>query len=134
MPAATWASRPAFKTDHGRVDPEDPQKGRFGGKAEAKGRKLSATVGPSPDIDGWFVIDIKVTSTSGRPLRGKVDLWVHDSFPQEHYWSRVRNGEARFTFSAYGAFTIGATCDGGRTALELDLSTIPKAPREFREN
>ena len=129
----TWASRPEFQERRGRENPNDPQKGRFGGKSEAGGRRLQAWVTEDPEYADWFEIKLEVRSTDRRPLRGKVDLWVHDTFPQEHYFTFVRNGVARFSFAAYGAFTVGATCDRGKTALELDLAGLKRAPLRFRQ-
>jgi hypothetical protein len=128
----TWAARPEFRKDRGRVDPSDPQKGRFGGSSTSNGRRLRARVSPERGAGGWYDLKLEVSSISAKPLRGKVDLWVHDSFPREHYYTFARRGVAKFSFSVYGAFTVGATCDRGMTPLELDLARIKTAPREFR--
>lgn len=136
----TWASTPRgqrwtattdFRKKRGKKDPEDPQKGRFFGSPRCNGRELSATVEADTGAPGWYNLQLMVRSIDGRPLTGKVDIWVHDSFPTEHYYTFVKNGMAKFSFSVYGAFTVGATCDGGRTPLELDLSKLRNLPKGF---
>lgn len=126
-----WTETLDFKKGEGLVDPEDPQKGRFGGLARRNNRMLRATVSQSEDAANWFDLEIEVVSTNRTPLAGRVDLWVHDSFPRTHYYTQARNGRARFTFSVYGAFTVGAIAGGGRTPLELDLSKLRGAPQRF---
>jgi hypothetical protein len=34
--------------------------------------------------------------------------------------------------SAFEAFTVGATCDNNTVMLELDLNTLPDAPKGFK--
>lgn len=129
---ASWTSTTAFRTLRAKANPDDPQKGRFGGSARCNGRELSAVVERDSGAKSWFNVEITVASISRRPLQGRVDLWVHDSFPQEHYWTQVRKGRAKFSFSVYGAFTVGAVADRGKTPLELDLADVKDAPSEFR--
>jgi hypothetical protein len=134
--ANTWASRPEFARDRAAVDPDDPQKGRFGGRAIRNGRRITAKVTPVRGDPDWFTVQVEVKpyGRNAAPIKGsKVDFWVHDSFPQEHYYVFVgKDGVAKYSFTAYGAFTIGATCDNGSTPLELDLSRISSAPKTFR--
>jgi hypothetical protein len=129
-----WTRTRDFKEMRGVADPDDPQKGRFGGSPRCNGRGLTAVVTESSETRGWFDVELVIQATRGHPLRGKVDLWVHDSFPSEHYHTVSRRGVARFSFSAYGSFTVGAVCDGGRTPLELDLSELRDAPERFRRS
>jgi hypothetical protein len=113
--------------------PDDPNKSLFGERAERNGRRLTATVRTHPDDRDWFEIVLEVTSTTRRPLRGGVSFYVHDSFPRRRYPGRANAaGSARLTLGAWGAFTVGVLCDGGRTALELDLADCERAPRDFR--
>jgi len=45
----------------------------------------------------------------------------------------VQNGVApRCELLAYGAFTVGAVADRGKTTLELDLALVESFPEEFR--
>jgi hypothetical protein len=45
-----------------------------------------------------------------------------------------KDGVARMTRWAYGAFAVGVEADDGQTRLELDLATLQGAPSRFREN
>ena len=118
--------------EDGVVFSDDPQKGRWGGKPVANGRKLSAKVSGK---DGWFrtVLEVRAT-TKKNPLRGTVKFHLHDTFPDPVLTVPVRNGVARESIWSYGAFTVGAETDGGATKLELDLAELPDAPKEFRES
>lgn len=111
----------------------DRQKGRFGGKAENNKRKLSATVGEKP-ISGFYPFTLTVESTdTNDPLTGEVIFYLHDSFTPSVVTVEVTEGKAVFEKWAYGAFTTGAVCDGGKTLLELDLAEEKSFPKEFRE-
>jgi hypothetical protein len=68
------------------------------------------------------------------PLTGEVQFHLHQSFPNQVLSRRVRNGFATCQLSAYGAFTVGAVADQGRTQLELDLALDESFPAEFRAN
>lgn len=129
--ARKWTSLPEFRKSRARLDPEDPQRGRFGGVPERDGRRLSASVTAD---DGWFHLELRVESTDrAKPLAGQVVFYVHDTFPSERYTVRVFDGRAKLELTSYGAFTVGALADGGCTPLELDLSTLEGAPKKFRE-
>lgn len=56
---------------------------------------------------------------------------MHSTFKKETYEQVARGGEATLELGAYGAFTVGAIANDGRTPLELDLST--RGPKTFRE-
>jgi len=116
--------------------PADPTKGLFGGNASVSApfpRTLSAKVKAVPGAGEWFEIDLLVTSGE-HPLEGDVVVFTHPTFPEPYEKVRAVNGEARLQLFAYGAFTVGVLADDGRTSLELDLATLPDAPRAFREN
>lgn len=105
-------------------DSKDPQKGRFCGKAERNGRKISAVVEASSIKSDWCQVGLKVTSLSGfPPLVGNVEFYLHDTFRPDHYVVPVINGEAPLVLRAWGAFTVGAIADDGKTMLELDLAS-----------
>jgi hypothetical protein len=40
---------------------------------------------------------------------------------------------AELELIATGAFTVGVEINGGETKLEVDLTEMPDAPKEFRE-
>ena len=97
------------------TDPDDPQKYRWGGLAERNGRKLTATVTPvSPK---WFRVQLEVSSTGGAPLTGNVEYHLHPSFTPSIEVVPVMEAKAELTTHAYGAFTVGAVLDNGRTPL-----------------
>lgn len=115
-----------------RVDPADPQKGQWGGRSEAHGRKLTATVlslGAS-----WFSIELEVAATPGAPpLEGEVTFHLHNTFAMPVMKATAKDGRARLKLEAYGAFTVGVEADGGETRLELDLASDEvDAPPEFK--
>lgn len=115
------------------LDPEDPQKGRWGSRPERSFRRLSARV--SALDDGWFLVRLQVASTdpAKHPLSGKVRFHLHDTFPMPSPELAVAKGVATLELRVYGAFTVGAEADDGATRLELDLATLEDAPQEFRE-
>lgn len=126
-----WSETEAFRHGGGKADEEDFQKGRFGGRPRCNGRVLDAEVTPSGSA-GWFDVALRVSPTNGRPLTGTVKFWLHQTFGSRPFTSVVRNGIARLTVAAYGAFTVGAIADGGKTPLELNLAELESAPEKFR--
>lgn len=113
------------------LDPEDPQKGQWGGSNENNGRRLTAAV--KPVTDDWFSVALAVEWTKGEmPLEGSVKFHLHPTFAKEVVTVEARNGRAELQISAWGAFTVGAAADNGRTRLELDLSLDPTFPEAFR--
>lgn len=113
----------------------DPQKGRFGGREVANGRRISATVEPSAVRSDWCIVTVVVHPEPGAPaLSGQVKFYVHDTFVPNRYTISVDRGEARLQLRAWGAFTVGAVADDGATLLELDLATSPNvvAPDDWR--
>jgi hypothetical protein len=119
------------------TNPDDPQKGRFGGKSENNGRALRAKVKKSPFIPDFFDVSIWVESTEPeKPLNNDVILYLHDSFRPSVYTIPVnefKDGKALDDeILAWGAFTVGAVVDNGETLLELDLAEQPEFPDIFR--
>lgn len=115
------------------LDPDDPQKGRWGGKAENNGRALTAQISHADEPD-WFLVSLKVepSRTRGKALTGQVTFYLHPTFTPDRVTVEVENGKAEYEVYSYGAFTVGAVADGGKTKLELDLSTLPDAPARFK--
>ncbi|MFL6255053.1 MAG: SIR2 family protein [Pyrinomonadaceae bacterium] len=124
--------RSAQKT--AEIDPDDPHKGRWGGRAERNGRVLSAKVAAAEDDPDWFEVKLTVApaTTRGKPLTGKVTFYLHPTFKPDTVTVAVQDGKAEYEVYCYGAFTVGVLADNGRTKLELDLSTLPEAPLRFR--
>ena len=113
----------------------DPQKGRFGGQEAANGRILTAAATPSHLKKDWCAVRLRIRSTdAARPLTGEAAFLVHDSFRPGLYRVTAQDGEAALDLLAWGAFTVGALCDGGATRLELDLADSPNvtAPADWR--
>ena len=115
--------------------PEDPHKGQFGGKAEHNGRRLTAEVREIAGDPDWFTVTVSAAATDpGRPLAGSVTFYLHPTFQPAVVTEAVDpGGTARVDLISYGAFTIGAVTDDGRTRLELDLATDPRLPERFRQ-
>ena len=113
------------------IDPDDPQKGRWGGNPVRNGRKLTARVKQSEE--NWFEVTVKVQALSGTPdLAGPVTFHLHDTFPEPDVGADRQNARrATLTRYAYGAFTVGADVHGEPTRLELNLAKLPKVPRAF---
>jgi hypothetical protein len=115
------------------LNPDDPQKGRWGGRAESNGLLLRAKVEATGDED-WFDIELGVCVTGQRTLSGQVVFHLHDTFENDRIEVPVKDNSAVWRTQGWGAFTVGAEADEGRTRLELDLSKIEAAPKRFREN
>lgn len=115
------------------IDPEDPQKGMWGGLAKANGRAVTAKVSEiEPD---WFETTITVRSTdSRRPLSGEVIFHLHPTIIPSVQSARAKAGSATLKVESYGAYTVGVEADKGKTRLELDLAEIKDAPLMFRMN
>jgi hypothetical protein len=117
--------------------PDDPQKGRFGGKAERNGRILKAEV-IEADKRGFFQVKIWVESIDpeNNPLKTDVIFYIHDSFSPSVFTYKPEeftNGKAvEEDIISYGAFTVGIITDNGQTMLELDLAEQSTFPKEFR--
>ena len=116
-----------------RTDPDDPQKGRWGGQRSANGRVLSATVVPTGTKDLYRVtLRVSRAGASTPALRGDVRFHLHPTFNQQVV-NVPGNGEtADLVLIAFGAFTVGVEADNGATRLELDLAELTEAPVEFR--
>jgi hypothetical protein len=120
-----------------RARADDPQFGLWGGQASRNGRVLTARVRPMEgDLDAdWFRIDLAVHAARGRqPLRGPVRFHLDPSIKRPVREVTAEGGVARVSVLAYGAFTVGVEADGSRTVLELDLASLPHAPRAFVES
>jgi cellulose biosynthesis protein BcsQ len=123
-------SRTPEESQSSTEDPDDPQKGKWGGKSAVDGRALSAEV--RSINDDWFGVTLLVTGTPDKPLEGSVEFHLHPTFARPIVIVDVADGRATFEVSTWGAFTVGATTDGGRTMLELDLSKNQSFPEKFR--
>ncbi|QWW71371.1 SIR2 family protein [Rhizobium sp. WYJ-E13] len=115
------------------IDPGDPNKGQFGGKAEANGRRLRVVRRPGGINRQTLMLDLIVDQTDAKALEGDVTFYLHPTFAEPVQLVRANNGRATLKdCHAYGAFTVGISADRGKTKLELDLATDEKLPEWFR--
>ncbi|HTE45275.1 MAG TPA: SIR2 family protein [Gemmatimonadaceae bacterium] len=137
-PAAAPMASPTFGPPSKRpsdlpenpADPEDPQRGRFGGEPERGRRRLSATLARL-DTD-WFAVNLLVESTGQPELTGKVFFYLHDSFLTPVLEVVAQNGRATARVECYGAFTVGVYMESEpENLLEYCLSGIEGAPLQF---
>lgn len=139
--AAAGAQGPAAAahtaTDEAPIpaDPLDQQKGRWGGQAEANGRRIRVeNVEAVENLWCEFDLVIEPTDAAEKPLAGVVEFHLHQTFkPKDVQPKEVENGQARLQLTAYGAFTVGAVADGRATQLELDLAQVEAFPSWFRD-
>lgn len=119
------------KPGRGRFNPQDPQKGQWGGRSDNGRWILTAKV--TEASKNWFNIELKVQGKDGARLTRPVEFHLHDTFRKPVLIGDLNNGVCRLQVSAYGAFTVGALIpeDGGR--LELDLADLDDAPKPFRD-
>jgi hypothetical protein len=107
---------------------DDPQKGQWGGKSFRNGKTLTAKV--EPISDDWFSVMLRV---QGASLSDPVTFYLHPSFTPSEQTVQPSGGSAVLQIQAWGAFTVGAVADSGRTVMELDLAELGDAPQKFRE-
>ncbi len=136
QPAATKVSlsQPKGKKRTARRDPDDPQKGQWGGKSVRNGREIVATV-KRFDAD-WFEVKMVVSAIRGSPdFGGTVMFHLHDTFPEMDEEADLQNARtATLTKYCYGAFTVGVDIENEETQLELNLSKLKKAPMAFKKS
>jgi hypothetical protein len=112
--------------------PDDVQRGCWGGSNETNGRRLSASIMSVAGTTEWFRVRLWVEALPGAaPLTDAVVFHLHPTFPEPNPVVMPVDGFAALERLTYGAFTVGAEADGGRTRLELDLAAIEDAPRAF---
>jgi hypothetical protein len=114
------------------VDPEDPNKGQFGGRSASPFGTLQATVTEAKP--GWYDVQLQVLIAPDAPEEvHEVLFYLHPTFRlTESLFIPVSNGVAALDLVAYGAFTVGAELLPSGERLELDLAELPDAPMQFR--
>ncbi len=111
--------------------PDDPQKGRFGGKPSAGGFRVGATF--EPGGEGWLYIHLRVQASAAEKVRsGPVEFCLHDSFRPNQIVEDMKDGVAVLTVAAWGGFTVGVWLAEPEVELELDLSRLRSAPDIIR--
>jgi hypothetical protein len=112
------------------IDPDDPQRGRFGGKpTSTQGFALSARF-DDLNSKSWVRIKLRV---KGKAADGDlVHFHVHDSFSPSMFKCLFKEGVAKLTLEAWGGFTVGAWIPSRKVELELNLAEVPGAPKIIR--
>jgi hypothetical protein len=115
-----------------RVDPEDPNKGQFGGQSSSAFGSLHAVVTEAKP--GWYDVQLQVRIADDAPEPvDEVLYYLHPTFRiTESLFVPVSLGVAALDLVAYGAFTVGVELLPGGQRLELDLAELPDAPMQFR--
>ncbi|MER8802310.1 SIR2 family protein [Mesorhizobium sp. M0998] len=115
-------------------DPNDPEKGQWGGLAQASGRRLKVVRQRGGSRNQFLVFKLVVESLPGSaPLEGDVIFHLHPTFAVPVRVVSATNGTAVLDeCRAYGAFTVGVAADDQRTQLELDLALQSNLPDWFR--
>ena len=117
------------------VDPDDPQKGRWGGESQRNGRSVRAVL---ESVErGVFYFSVIVESTDGTDLQGPVVFHMHETYPRSIVTIRHitdRRQAVLKDWSAYGVFAIGVQVkdsSGLWISLELDLARLSGLPGRF---
>lgn len=112
---------------------DDPQKGRFGGQSSSNGKTLSVSY-KKYILPGFLKLTIRMsTDHENNLLKGNVYLFLHDSFADSVVvYDAEGKKEVIHEVISYGAFTIGAVTDKGKTMLELDIAEQKDFPEDFR--
>ncbi len=134
---APTAESPNIRTDPPGLslpvtDPDDPNHGRFGGRPERDGYRLSATFSQTRNRN-WIRIELKIAGPDGRLDGERAEFFLHDSFKPARVGAVFRDGVASRAVTAWGGFTAGAWIPRDGVELELDLATIADAPKVIRE-
>ncbi|MFO0800008.1 MAG: pYEATS domain-containing protein [Gemmataceae bacterium] len=132
---AVPAGDPLAAVDGRAVDPNDRNKGQFGGSPTANGWTVEVGgIKPLPGELCQFVVRVS-RQAAGRPAAEAI-LYLHDSFRVPERRLAVGAGVASETIVAYGGFTLGVEVKDGQTPptrLELDLANDTRFPQWFRE-
>ena len=119
------------RQSHLLLSQQDPNSGQWGGLATNADKQLSARV---TEIRGTELFNVEITLKALTPEAipdGTVALIsLHPTFDDPYRLVVVRQSIATITCVAWGAFTVGAICDG--TELELDLAKLLDAPIRFK--
>jgi hypothetical protein len=127
-------SEPTAEREINIENPDDPQKGKWGGQEVQGGFRLAAEVKPLETTHELFAVRLFVVSVQkGRELKSNVTFHLHPTFKNPIQMVQPRNGIAELSVVAWGAFTVGAVVADGDISLELDLSNVADAPQTFRQ-
>jgi hypothetical protein len=123
---------PALRRPPGPSD--DPNKGRFGGKAESDGFSVVARFDQTKS-EHFAPLTLSVEGKrSGLPVNGAPVLFcLHPSFYPQWVKTTFRGQRASITLKTWGGFTLGVWLPQQKVELECDLSQLPDAPKIVRE-
>jgi len=100
----------------------DFQKGKWGGKNESNGRRLSAFI-EAGAYGRKIMLEVDATDLS-KPLTNIVIFHLHPSFSNASVEVKAQNNKAQLEVIVLFPFTVGVECDNNQTKLELDLSEL----------
>jgi hypothetical protein len=117
------------------LDPEDPQKGRWGGLDTRNGRRVQAIL---ESVErNIFYFSVTVESIDESELEPPVIFHMHPTFPRGVVTIRRIVGGRQATLhelNAHGVFAVGVQvkdASGKWVALELDLAQLSGLPKRF---
>ncbi|MBT9290254.1 hypothetical protein KL771_12345 [Hyphomicrobiaceae bacterium 22] len=120
------------------LDPDDLNKGRFGGSSTAAGFELTGVLRRVAPSGQYFVHDLIVRSTDGRDLNMPILFVLHETFNPSEFLVRTAEPTGDRAVLAeiisYGVYTAGAVLreiDGDDVLLEYDVSRLPGLPPDF---
>lgn len=122
-PSISRTGRTRKKTD------DDPNKGRFGRKAEVGGFRVDATFKSGVNRN-WVTVLMIVTASSEADLQLGDVAWfdLHPTFPQRRIKVMFNDRRATLSVQAWGGFTLGIELPRQGIKLECDLAKLEDAP------
>jgi hypothetical protein len=111
------------------VSPDDSNAGRFGGSAKSGDFVLRAEFAEAKRKNK---VRVTLTVECEKPINvshEQVEFFLHDSYEPDRIAVPFRKGKATLAVNAWGGFTVGAWLAARGLELELNLATIPGAPR-----
>lgn len=129
--AAAAAGPPGLKQDP--KHPKDRHKGRFGGKAQKDGYRLSAGFRPVAADRVEILLRVDAPTNAQLPEGAVAEFYLHQTFRPDVVPALFENGVAELKLIAWGGFTVGAWIPFAGVDLEFDLAEARGAPRIIRE-
>lgn len=114
---------------HDIKNESDPQKGLWGGSPvdNIKHRKLTANIQKTVNNSDFLrrvILRVESTDKTAFPLTNVVTFYLHPTFANDVIDVKPIDSVAEISLVAYGAFTVGAETDDGKTRLELDIAEL----------
>jgi hypothetical protein len=131
-------SRPAPPVPAKPADPEDLNKGRFGGKAQIGPYRLTGKLYPKATSKHFFIFDLML-QTSGNKLLSGPTFYLHETFGPGSYTISKPDESGDYVLreiSSYGRFTAGCRFEarnGKDIMLEWDIGELEGLPARFLE-